>query len=444
MTSNNTFLVLIVLHLDEPHNLLGDGHSAETGSPGLKRMDKNKKYHLLAGVLDPSRPETHAPLASAAFTSTTIDTYNDIIDRVERINHLYYGETGDGGFLAGRELFNETAKEKILQEIEDIGQKIFSILLNSDAAQLCDWIKKLVPEEEGKKQQKTVSTSEVLPRNHVTIITNDFNIPWYWMKVYRKATLLCENCCLGMLQLGMETKPPRPPGKSLSGRYGALLINGSSDMPFAKEELEGIQRKLEDGPTRGTMSRFQVVARVVSDTNELSTVMQDYLPQEIRKDFRIFHFTGHYDGEKLQLGPWGHREEIKKTVIADFILGSILVLDGCNSKKGLKAWTSVKGATNDLINRGAHGCIVTVLPIKHDPFVSEVFWGAFYHALRHEDENTVGLALLKARTALKKYFAGLGPRNPTPLLYQLIGNPSVSLFADESSDGEAEGASSDE
>lgn len=114
--------------------------------------------------------------------------------------------------------------------------------------------------------------------------------------------------------------------------------------------------------------------------------------------------------------------------------GSLLVLDGCNSATKLDAWADVEGLTSSLINKGALGCVVTVLPVKNDPIVSRVLWGAFYRELRRAS-STVGQALAKARLELRDHFVAIGSSNPAWAVYQLIGSPAVQL-CDEEDEGD--------
>jgi len=213
---------------------------------------------------------------------------------------------------------------------------------------------------------------------HVTIITNDFNIPWYWLKRKPYGPCFCEVCSLGMLQLATSLSGEQPERDLLyrqrvqdKSHYRALLINGSPALPLTDMELQAISRSLRDSGRRYT-----------------------------------------------------HAFDIDQAEIID---GSVLVLDGCSSSHGLKAWTDVESATARLIRLGAVGCVVTTLPVKNDPIVAEVLWGEFYRELR-SGTTTVGQALGKARSALKDHFALLGSNDPTWCLYQLIGSPSVELF----------------
>jgi hypothetical protein len=109
--------------------------------------------------------------------------------------------------------------------------------------------------------------------------------------------------------------------------------------------------------------------------------------------------------------------------------GSLLVLDGSGSSRDLKSWADLDGLTLSLINLGALGCVVTALPVKHDPIVSRILWDTFYRNLRYET-GSVGQALAKARLALRDYFREIHSPNPVWAAYQMIGSPVVPLCED--------------
>jgi hypothetical protein len=114
-----------------------------------------------------------------------------------------------------------------------------------------------------------------------------------------------------------------------------------------------------------------------------------------------------------------------------FVQNSILILDGCSSAKGLNAWSDLNSLTSRLINEGkALGCIVTNLPVKHDPIAGKELWETFYKELR-ENNSSIGLALVTARRKLKKFYESLGSQDPSWLFYHLIGRPSIKLHEEE-------------
>jgi hypothetical protein len=270
--------------------------------------------------------------------------------------------------------------------------------------------------------------SRRLDFDHVTIITNDFSIPWYWLKNTEHSPFLCEACSLGILQLTTSGIPPShervaQANSQMSRLYRALLVNGSTRLPFANDELDSISRELTEETRRETRSfRFEVERAVSAD--DLVRIKRQYRDRARRvREFKVLHFTGHYSADALMMD----EVQIEEDDLKDFIHDSLLVLDGCSSSQGLDAWTDIKGVTQRLLDLGALACIGTVLPVKHDPIVGDVFWGAFYKSIR-TGTLSVGQSLVEARKALKAHFKQIDSRNPAWVLYQLVGNPSVRLF----------------
>jgi hypothetical protein len=419
MAEKTTFLVLICLNLTDPGRTLG-GHRHESAQTQLPRMEEEKQYCLLAGILDPTQHNTATPLGAIPFTPAKKKLYNRILERLEYINNEYYKKDG---FVARPHRFTEDAKGQLLDLIGAIGRSIYDLFEGPSTKLLRKWIEDLLGTSEASKSSQRA-------RHHVTIITNDFNIPWYWMKSWEESPLLCEACSLGMLQLGNEAvKHETDRGWQLevqaSNLYSALLINGSPALPFGNVELDTIQRVLCSDPERGSGRNFRFQVERLASVQELYDLRERF-PEEgqMTEQFKIVHFTGHYSEKSLTIG----EKPVQKRLLDQIVDGSVLVLDGCSSSQGLNAWTDVKGVTNELINLGALGCVVTVLPVKHDPVVSEVLWSAFYAALRSGGASSVGRALADARRSLKEHFQRMDSRNPAWALYQLIGNPAVRLF----------------
>ena len=123
-------------------------------------------------------------------------------------------------------------------------------------------------------------------------------------------------------------------------------------------------------------------------------------------------------------------EPIADTQIDKIIDGALMVVDGCSSSHGLQGWKDIETVTSQLMYLGALSCIVNVLPVKHDPIISEELWGELYSQLRGR-KVSVGQALNKARTALREHFEMMDSKDPAWLFYQLIGNPSVKLLPEE-------------
>jgi hypothetical protein len=278
---------------------------------------------------------------------------------------------------------------------------------------------------------------------HVTIITNDFNIPWYWMKGTASAPLLCEVCSLGMLQLanrsmiGIGSEESQSPEIVTGESLRALLINGTAglELPFIDEEIDSLSDFMQrgQGQPRFRLRPFKV--DVIKDTDSLSRIWR-YRPKERKRLYRIVHYSGHWNFNEKDLMAGGEPLDVEE--INEFVESAILALDGCSSSHGLQAWSEIENLTSKLLNFGALGCVVTTLPVKNDPIASKVFWEAFYGALLADTRSapTVGQALARARQALKSHFKGFDSANPAWAFYQLVGNPSVKLIEEGHSNRE--------
>ncbi|HXJ42953.1 MAG TPA: CHAT domain-containing protein, partial [Bryobacteraceae bacterium] len=197
------------------------------------------------------------------------------------------------------------------------------------------------------------------------------------------------------------------------------------DLPFARAELDAVMAGLA-----GNASDSDGVSRVASQEVSTKRMLKDLWNNtklgERVEQYRVVHFTGHYSSGTLMIGD----EEIEANEELDqFVDHSVLVLDGCSSSEGLKAWTDMDTVTARLIHAGAIGCVVTALPLKNDPLITEWFWKAFYEKLRIKG-TSVGQALRHARAVLKDRLEEQDVSNPAWLYYQLVGNPTVDLFAE--------------
>jgi CHAT domain-containing protein len=216
-------------------------------------------------------------------------------------------------------------------------------------------------------------------------------------------------------------------------------------MPFLEEELTEIAASLKP---RGSEARLRG-SDFVFETHQFRSraEIQQTLSNEERSmldRFRIVHFSGHFRGSHD-----GNSEGRYETLDIDgtpqviwqlepMLNNALLVLDGCGSAKGLTAWAEVEGLTSKLINAfGVHSCVVTVLPHKHDPIASKVFWKAFYSDLL-VGVKSPGHALMTARKKLRRHCEEIGSNNPMWANFQLIGNPAVPLLAGDDEDEDNE------
>jgi hypothetical protein len=440
MTERNVFLILIRLDL-QGQSPLGIPSAGRGGR--LARMEEGKEYALLVGLLDPSQQVTRTPFTEVRLEPPLLKSYNDILDRVELLVKRFYGS---GGYVADPARFNGKEQGEISQAISAIGRPIFDLVARQTP--LSDWFDDLF----GVKHRPTGRLGR-LEGLQVTIITNDFDIPWYWMKATDWSKLLCEVCSLGMLQLAAHTlsavaRQSAADDAAGSGAMRALLINGMADAagaagaaePWVRQELDAVTGALdgsrEGGRRRGLAFRVDEAANE-RDLDVLTKKWRREIgdPGQRRLLYRVVHYAGHWSlPEEVPDAP-GHidpslllnGERLFIEDLDEFIDSSLLVLDGCSSSAGLRSWADTEGLTAQLLGRGALGCIVTVLPVKIDPVVAEVFWASFYSCLLG-GRLTLGQALAKAREALRQHFKDLDSENPSWAFYQLIGNPSVHLL----------------
>ncbi len=438
LSERNVFLILIRLDLTEA-NPLGQPWP---GAQGLPKMDEDKNYTLIAGLLDASQQTTRTPLLPIPFISSEQkEFYNSIVSRFEELIELFYGP--DHGLVSFPERFDGRAQAEIERAIREIGRDIFDLFPRSTP--LSTWLDRVFKGERSALE-------------HVTIITNDFNIPWYWMKNTAASLMLCEVSALGMLQLTSRTfiEPDEDKGSDNSGgrNLHALLINGSggSDLPFSGSQLKSLQDFIQAGKdfpdAKERLRPFKV--DLVTEGAGVRALMADHGREDARGLYRLVHYSGHWNYEDMQsvTGKASSERDSKKELwvgdkpmsvadLKEFVESAVLALDGCSSSHGLQAWSEVENLTGKILNLGALGCVVTTLPVKDDPIISDKFWETFYGSfLRRRGPMTLGQALRKARAALKEHLRATGSKNPAWAFYQLIGNPSVRLIDEStSSDG---------
>ncbi len=420
----NVFLIILRLDLEAPNPLAGPDLSAAGPSAYM-----TKGHHsILAGVLDPGRSQTNTPLAHIMMGAQNRKHYNWILDRMTEILREF--ERADrGGTLLHRDrlaAFDET--------IDQIGTKILALL----------------QDESGDMPSAALATAlDDLLRGHevsgphVTIITNDFAIPWYWMRRLGARSPLCECRPLGMLQLSGrairdallpdlgETAVPTDviTPASAPARRALLLGGGLADLPFLTDELSELVTAIEGDVNQRKFRRPFEVDRIVTQ-DELFSLCGTRSAHERHSLYRILHWCGHwgFSGGHLQL----NGKPLEIGFLADFIRDAVLALDGCHSSRQLSPWSDLKGATAQMLAHGALGCVVSVLPLRNDPVTGRVFWGAFYQKLLSGSGATVGQAVLEARSALTTALEDWRLENVAPLAYQLVGNPSARLFEEAS------------
>jgi hypothetical protein len=404
MEQSNVLLVLMCLDLTDPNPL---------GSRSKLYLDESpdKPYQLLAAVLDPLHRATSAPVKGIALTGDKKRTYNNILRQFQEISETFYEKNG---FVNHPDIYTDERQAEVEDAMSNVGRDIYDLFQTDDGGPnpVRDWLDRLLGARNSGARQR--------PTRPVTILSNDFGIPWFWLKREKTKSFLCEVCALGLLQLSAVRAAEihqAPPGQQ-DKTYEALLIRGSTTLPFDEEELNTIRALVSEPDQRATRSFTAALAETKDDIWHLLRQGE----AKLLDDFRIVHFSGHYSDKELLLGG----DPLPITMLQDMLSGSLLVLDGCSSGSKLNAWADVEGLTSALINKGALGCVVTVLPVKNDPIVSKVLWGAFYGELRR-GSSTVGQALAQARNKLRDHFDAIGSSNPSWAVYQLIGSPAVQL-----------------
>jgi hypothetical protein len=430
MVDSNVFLILMRLDLSENNPL-----SALTPEASLPRMDEGKKYTLLAGLLDPSLQTTRTPLTPIYFRDEERQRrwqrlYNNVVARFEALINKFYDP--DDGYVLRPERLTRQHQEQINEEIERIGGLIYSLIPTNTP--LCRWFDQLFEGDD---------SGSVLRRRpedkHVTIITNDFSIPWYWMKANAFTPLLCEICSLGTLQLasrnvvGIGSDEAHVPVRAEESPR-ALFLNGTSghDLPFVEEEIASLGTFIRNGRNQARRRLKPFEADVPADMDAFRNLWWNRPSWAHRSLYRIIHYSGHWNSGDKELTACGEPLDVER--LKELADSAFLALDGCSTSRGLQAWSEIENLTGKLLGFGALGCVVTTLPVKNDPIASKVFWEALYSALLADGRNaTVGQALIRGRQALKKHFESICSPNPAWAFYQLIGNPSVKLLEDSSS-----------
>ncbi len=399
-SQSNLLLTLMRLDRNDPNPLrLRSGPLAKDGT-----------YYLLTGILDPTHRNAIVPIG-IDLDGLRREIYNRVLVEFQEISAKFYRESG---FIEKPDSYTDERQGEILAAMSSIGRLIYDLFPLGSSVR--DWLDRLL----------SSNGSGSRPTQSVTILTNDLSLPWYWLKAALSGPFLCEVCFLGLMPLKADKLPD---ACHLRGRkdkvYEALLIKGLTSSPFQDEELDMITSFLRKAD-RGAARIFNAhKAKTANDIWNLLALRQE----KLLNDFRIVHFSGNYSDEKLLLGD----RQIPISVLEDVLESSLLVLHGTSNGRGSKAWSDVEGLSWNFMDKHGLGCVMSVLPVKHDPIAGKVLWEAFYRELRRP-ERTIGQALVKARIRLRNYFMTLGSQNPMWAAYQLIGNPSVQLCneADES------------
>ncbi len=428
---DNVFLLLVRLDWGSANPFVGSGRM---------RDDDQQKYSMLIGVLDQTRKGTGTALANISFGRARRRMYNHVLQQVEEIFQSF---ERSGGYIDERTTFGVAERLRVVRTIEFVGQEIFAFL---EFAQVGDIGAKAVRQalEDLLAQAATPTRpptelpvgqagdrgggerTRAVGRPHVTIVTNDFSIPWFWMRLPGAEHALCETHPLGMMQLsGPGTTPLRASTatRRAEGNRRAMFVEGTSDLAFLKDELAVFKAAIEGVDERERKHRGFEVEEVM----EPRQIRANERGRSDRKHlYRILHYSGHWtladDGLQLKQGP------VDVIDLEDYIEDAVLTLDGCSTARGLEAWNEVDNLTGKLLGAGARGCIVSMLPVRNDPVMASVLWSSFYNAIvGTSGAVTLGQALLDARVRVRDAFKGTDLDGVTALSYQLIGNPTAYL-----------------
>lgn len=407
----NVSKVLILMHLDRDQK-----DNPLYTRPHGQRLEVDGRYSFFTAVVDQTHRSTSAPAGIIQLDGETREHYNEILDRVAKLSGRLEG------FIDAPEAYDGEQQYKAYREISEMGQKILALFPKGSPVRR--WLGDLLRDD--KKYWR-----------NVTIITNDFNVPWYWIKLSLDDPFLCEVCSLGVLHLsaaavGRQIMSQGEQSAVQDRPYEALLIKGVNDLPFLGDELDEIAERLKDRPRASrSMVQLDFKVRRAATVSAIRDLFDEEDDPEVESNIRIVHFSGRYNDEFILIDEaktrWHHLEPILKR--------ALVVLDGYSKNRGPVALDDVEKLTLKIMNRGAVGCVATMIPVKHDPIVSKIFWESFYHTLR--SKKTVGEALVTARRTLRAHFASASsPYTPTWLAYQLIGSPAAQLCdEDEQGDG---------
>ncbi len=372
---------------------------------GSVPLDKNGSHHLLAGIIDPTQRTTAAP-AAIELDGDRREIYNIVLMGFKEISARF---NLPGGFIDKPESYTDERQDEVFDAMSTVGQLIYRLFPAKNPVR--EWLDNFLESNDSPRSR---------PTQPVTIVTNDLNIPWFWLKSTRRGPFFCEMCSMGLLKLSATNTHRTNHAHGRGGKiYEALLINESIDLPFRDEEFDAISAMLGH-PDRRAARGFKV--HRATTRHQIMDLCVNFTEDHLLSSFRIIHFSGNYSGETL--GMYG---------LIPILNGSLLVLDGGSIARGPRAWSEIEGLASNLIEKGALGCVVSALPVKHDPIASKVMWETFYRELRLST-STVGQALVKARLKLHDHFRTIGSRNPMWAAYQLIGSPALQLCGEDEED----------
>ena len=163
MTEDMTNILLLLLRLD-PSN------PAPLRFNSIDELESDDQQ-LLVGILDPTHKKTCTPMTALRLNGRRKNIYNRALKGVKAISELYYGDERKVGYVDNPHLLTEEKKKEIFEKIISIGEEI-NKLLSEGGSTLKEWL------------DNTLDRDLKIPKRsdqNVTIITNEFAIPWYWI-----------------------------------------------------------------------------------------------------------------------------------------------------------------------------------------------------------------------------------------------------------------------
>src|ERR1044071_7420298 len=353
-----SFLMILRFNKEDKQDPLRCG---VIGDNGDFEPVKRGQSTLVVAIVDPSKRSATTPMLEIRLDNPTHNGFNSVLKDVGDLNRRY---RRDGGYISNPDAFTQNRQSQVLATIQTIGTHIYTVLSGAKGSVIKDWLDDLFRRHDGDAEG-----SDDGRLHHVTIITNDFSVPWYWLYNPYHDRFLCETVSLGMLQQADFSDASSDDGDQetlekvrAQIKFRALLINGSPNLPYATGELEAVATGLTDNDAN--MPLIDVAVQDLASNKDLANIYKKHARQQDRcREFRLIHFNGDYSSADLVLND----EALEDRDLAIFVDRSLFVLDGCSNAEGIKAWTDIKRVTRHVMRQGAAGCLLPVLPVKNDP-----------------------------------------------------------------------------
>src|SRR5947209_8243068 len=143
------------MHLDQKENK----NPLDTRGGG-QRLEEDDRYSFFAAVVDQTHRSTSAPAEIIPLKQATRKRYNEILEKVAKLSERL------DGFIDSPEAYSVEQQSKAYRDIVEVGRDTLALFPGTSPVR--KWLEKLIRDDKGFWRT-------------VTIITNDFNVPWYWM-----------------------------------------------------------------------------------------------------------------------------------------------------------------------------------------------------------------------------------------------------------------------